>query len=267
MSRFLSPLRGFPRADYEKYNPFREPDWRFRRVHELVAAGQRPLRGDDSWTRRFCKFYRQVVTRAALNVAPTAIADPSGFDEALRISLTLDLRAELSAWILTGETDEEIAARLAIAPQSVECFEQIFFNVRDRLEGAMWILKVIGASPAGRSPLAPDGTLTAKHVYTTWQAFAYYGGPLVFERVLGALPRGAMSPTTAQVAAFWAGEMFLNAIELMKVHAKIMAAGKAPSASPPRSHETNVMAFLDGMESFQRSAAGTPSEGKPSPPA
>jgi hypothetical protein len=167
----------------------------------------------------------------------------------------------------------------------VECFEKIFFNVRDRLDASTWVLKTIGASPGARRPLAPDGALTAKHIYTTWQTFAYYGGPLVLERVLGALPRAATAPTNAQVAAwldeattegvsvraavaaFWLAEMSPDAVQLLKLHARLMTSAETPIADPPGFPKANMEAFLKGMESFRDSAAGESSDDEPKPPA
>jgi hypothetical protein len=44
------------------------------------------------------------------------------------------LRQAIEARLLTSETYDETAARFAATPRAIEYIEQVFFNVRDRLQ-------------------------------------------------------------------------------------------------------------------------------------
>jgi hypothetical protein len=83
---------------------------------------------------------------------------------------------ELKARILAGQTDEEIGALCALAPETVHWFEALHFCVRDRLQARDWIAKVIG-----------PGLLcgfTREEMTKIWMALAYHGGPLVLDLVM-----------------------------------------------------------------------------------
>ena len=53
------------------------------------------------------------------------------------------LRQILEAWLLTNASFSEIAKRFATDPLTIEYFEQLFFNIRDRMQHKDWIAKII----------------------------------------------------------------------------------------------------------------------------
>ena len=87
-------------------------------------------------------------------------------------------RRAVEAWLLAGEPIEAIARRCGVPVEAVEVYEQLFFNVADRLTSTSYILfHAIGAA----SYRGFDGDDTG--AVLKW--FAYMGGPRVLDFLLG----------------------------------------------------------------------------------
>lgn len=118
--------------DILRHACFRALDWRWRRAVELrgvITPGR-----DDAWTERATR-YLNFKLDAEIHAARELAQLPD-----LR-----DARLEAEARILAGLSDEEIATRSGLLPGTVECFEALFFQVRDKLHALDWILvNVIG---------------------------------------------------------------------------------------------------------------------------
>lgn len=84
-------------------------------------------------------------------------------------------RIELEARLLARQNSIEIAQRQRIPIRVVDLYEQVFFNIRDRMDGHDWIVRwAIGYRPGPRElPLS---------VAAKW--FGYFAGSLVLEEVL-----------------------------------------------------------------------------------
>jgi hypothetical protein len=52
----------------------------------------------------------------------------------LRQDRETDLPAIVEARLLAGQDDQTIAKSIATLPEAIDCYEQLFFHVRDRLE-------------------------------------------------------------------------------------------------------------------------------------
>ncbi len=168
---------------------YRPVDWRWQRAQ--AWSGRTDCRGwkkEDFWTReaaialrpRPWWFRPSAVLAARLQRIRTAqeLRHGGGFQTVLR-----------HAWILTGEPIDGIADILSEPAESLMVYEQLFFDVRDRLYAEIAILmRVIGPQPpAGRFRIA-------------WalQKVAYLGGAEVLQAALPLL-RSAWDGTEATV--------------------------------------------------------------------
>jgi hypothetical protein len=79
---------------------------------------------------------------------------------------------------LARETDQQIAARVGTLPEAIGCFEQLFFNVRDRLDCRSWIVQ---AALGPRRARVGDGATPQEEWETLLRRFAYAGGSHVLD--------------------------------------------------------------------------------------
>ena len=162
-------------------HPLRPPNWRARTAVALVQAG-RPIVGarHDSETVRLVEYLRLTKSGAA-NLAgrrfPERLADIQGAVE-LREPHHITLAGVVEARVLARQTPREIAPLSGLPTPVVARFQELFFDVRDRLPNADYIIeKVILTSQSKTS----DGAEIALKLA------AYLGGPRVIGELL-ALP-------------------------------------------------------------------------------
>lgn len=126
--------------DYQRYNPFRAPDWRWQRAASLLATGRHLApRVDDDWVARALRLQAAQQRRGRG-------AQPQHRDEAVSGALHMarnaapEKRLRLEAYLLTAVPFEEVAARCAVRSGIAESYHQLFFSVRDRLRATDWIM-------------------------------------------------------------------------------------------------------------------------------
>jgi hypothetical protein len=227
--------------DYQEYNPLRSACWRLERVRELIDAHPRPRppsrKNDDAYVRTYYNFLLKIRSadsddwRATLSTKQPALFQAHcGY-----WSLDLKQRAILEAHILTGETDAQIAQRTGMLPKAVECFEALFFNVRDRLSAQIWIVKTIRGT-IWQPAVTANGVLTPQQRWIAYKLFAYFGGPHILDAMIRILSPSASStsPPIAEwfdtatvsqirqlaVLAVSQGDM-LNPIEWLRAYTKL----------------------------------------------
>jgi hypothetical protein len=183
----LSPV------DIAKLNPLRSPRWRYDRV---VKAVQKPgflfrrSTGDDYPIR----LYHRYLTRGAaahgdnrqLELLRQEYPDAALVHE-LYFSRSIELRQILEARLLTDESFAQIANRMGLGESAVRLYSDLFFDVRDRMQATLWVLKIILGSPETRCKFNEDGTLTDEQRGLLYRLFAYYGGPLVLDAMVAGI--------------------------------------------------------------------------------
>ena len=187
-----------PYKDYERMNPHRSPRWRYERIVDLVDKRQAPNpTRDDSMVVEGYKFVE------AWTKAHDAEDEEDVEDRKRRIFMKWpglfysyetylmpddDWVGEvIEARILAGQSNEEIADKLCMLPNAIDWYEQLFFNVRDRLKYQDYISrKVIGPLIAAGLQNVASGT-TAKY-------FAYFAGPNVLNYILDGYNAGDARP-------------------------------------------------------------------------
>jgi hypothetical protein len=189
-------------------NPLRRPQWRAERVWQLLEHCPAPLRPrayDDHCVRAY---YRLLVSLQAAGSSAQrrqrAIEQRAPFYRAHTLYFEPDheLRDILAAWLLTDEPLAKIANRFATDEQTVEYFEALFFNVRDRLSARAWIGKVIRGWPEVTSTNSRrDVAENQRRAWYRWVGF--HGGALVLDATVAALAPGLMRQRTENAAAIF----------------------------------------------------------------
>lgn len=253
--------------DFEKYNPFRVPEWRHLRASYLASkkprAG-RPSKNDDKCVRDLRGFLTKFdAIKTPEDRSSLFIANP-GLFYAHMIQHHPDetMRNMVQARLLSRQENIEIAECIGTVESAIEWYERCYFNVRDRFINRDWVnMNVLGPSALRGIAERPDD-FTAK-------IFGYYCGPMVMELVLHGYMPGEVWPENAEevdeflVMHFKRGvarrmAMTVDKIEINRynfteishVHTKLLELEKAQQigAGSSISYEQNVLAVLASVK-------------------
>lgn len=161
---------------YQKYNSRRPLTWRFDRVTELLEARPKPKPADPRYDDRYVTLARRFLGRLLATSDPELQGElfpkNPGLYYAYELHQDVDQeRAKfVQACILARMSDEEAAARCGELPATIDWYEAMFFNVRDRLDSPYWIVKNC-LGPAAERFLDDHGKQ-----FTT-KMFGYFVGP------------------------------------------------------------------------------------------
>jgi hypothetical protein len=184
--------------------PDRPLDWRWRKAGRLLELDLRWSRRRDDEPTREAKLYLAGLRRCRRDAGRDALARrmPAVAGAVALRDGEPRLRAAVEARLLAGLPIGVVAARSGLDPGIVERYENLFFNVVDRLGARGWLThRAIGIHP-GSGPTAGD-------YCSLWRFFAVSGGPVVLEAVLAdtwgaaGLPPG--SGCLAPGLPLWAG--------------------------------------------------------------
>jgi hypothetical protein len=148
-------------------------DWRWRQTLELVRHPIAERDIPDDWVRLAVA----TLCAPANNRRDSAFLD--GKSEYITAAIQLHEAggvtcAVLQARLLAGETNEAIAAKLGIAPETVEAYEALLFCVCDRLAAHDWVAsQVLGLYPWLAASRADRMNLV--------RIFGYFAGPLAVD--------------------------------------------------------------------------------------
>lgn len=185
---------------YTIHDPFRAPDWRLRRVDQIrQVQGKRARNDDDDDVKAYLKFRNRLMASAS---------DPSSTKETLlyredpglfyahQIYANRDLRPEVAfvieARLLAGFSSREIGSRCGTLESTIDWYEKIFFNVRDRITCYDWVLNsIIVPSISAVPSIQAKNAVTKKYPSfslpfydSTLKYFAYFGGKVLCEFML-----------------------------------------------------------------------------------
>lgn len=165
--------------DFTEANPAHPADWRWRRaMFRVETKSRRQLGADDEWVRRAARYLREL---------------RKGFDRAVRVDPDVTAaqqlagqhslnRFEFEARILARQPANEIASRCCLATNVIEVYENLFFDVRDRLDTPSWIThQVLG--PKTWQPLDRDD------IEFAWKVFGYQYGAAAIDELTTAVPQ------------------------------------------------------------------------------
>lgn len=272
---------------YRLIDPYRAPDWRFNRVIEMCDRVPMPGRctpRDDEYVRRARRFlldyrnfddYRRLELEAAdedLYAAFAIYRSKGAGDKGLAFVL--------EARLLTGEPLESIAEHYPFGPRTVDYYEALFFNVRDRLTMRDWVTTQILIPALKRD----KGTTNAPATVGAWQPqdiavidshldgslkfFAFFAGPHVLERMVTGFEHTSRALSPDEAANGWDEKHFkqglkrraaqsanhfevnkFNVVDVFMVVNQIIATEKAADAAEDQKtkYEVHVKGLLDGL--------------------
>jgi hypothetical protein len=163
-------------ADFQRHNPFREPDWRWRAATEALQQRRRLRRCEDSEIKKCLKYL------LALDWADT---------DACRLKVHRrwpELAAAREIYLLGGVRRDELEARLlsdqtisiqqkmGISAGIVDAYVSVFFDVATSRDASDWImLNVIGIDGWKSAP-PTEGEV--------WKYLGFVAGPNILEVVI-----------------------------------------------------------------------------------
>lgn len=254
-------------SQFQQFNPFRDPQWRYERCLKLVEHRPRPLnaspRRDDEYVRRYRKFLLRFLrdeseeARAALFPLDPAIF----YAHLIHHHPDREWRSIVQARLLTGATDEEIAHMGATLPETINLYERLFFNVRDRLDNKDWIVKTILGTATQRSANRYD-TTTDHQRDLLYKLFGYFGGPVILDVIISGFASRDL-PQSAKHVSGWFDRTLKTLIkrratteahrfecdkfkvmELMHIHMSIIAAEKESGGGASTDYEKCISEML-----------------------
>jgi hypothetical protein len=186
--------------DCQPASPYCPVDWRWRRA-EGILQGLLPTPGRraDRWVRRALRFQHSHAEMGDSSCPKRARKDPAVLG-ALQLNSSIEPgpRLQLEARVLARQTTGEIAARLGFSIEIVEAYQNLFFDVRDRLGESSYIMAVVIKHSLHDGFAAGDMDAILK-------VYAYGYGPIVLDAVIeelevggGTLPAVAVNSKLAQ---------------------------------------------------------------------
>jgi hypothetical protein len=176
-----APGMGRSRQADDAANPLRPVDWRWRRATGLVDGGELlSPETDDGKVRdaaRFVTAWRGCEDEGDRARLAREVPALYGAHQLYLASGPFE-KWEVEARLLTDEPYAQIGGKRSLDPQVVEAFHNVFFDVRDRLHAEGYILHVV------IGPKAHTG-LTESDIDVILKMFAYAGGPLVVDALVG----------------------------------------------------------------------------------
>ena len=106
------------------------------------------------------------------------------------------VRWGVEARLLARQSNDEIARANGCSAETIEAYEALFFNIRDRLDCRDFIFNIaIGPPPAPGLKNGVNGWLL--------KLFGFVGGPFVVDAMLGHIPNPLWAHTLDEVAGFF----------------------------------------------------------------
>lgn len=187
-----------------QYNPFREPKWRAERANFLIKQRRQPKRDhDDYYIKEYRTFLMKLHRRGPAGEERTISEHPAVYyaHEFYYHPPDDEWRALLEARILSGESDDLIAAEFCTFSETIGFYEALFFDVRSRLSSRTYIIKTILGSELMRGDF-DDETISATRRNSLYKLFAYFGGPVVLDIILAGLEKSTI-PIDTEKASAW----------------------------------------------------------------
>lgn len=191
-------------AEYQKYNFFRTPDWRWERVLSLVDRPGEPAgrctRRDDNIVRTAKSFVLRRRNGDEQTINKLLVECPGlfyAYDYYRRVQDDPEAAMYIQARLLARQSYEAIARELHVLPDSVKWYADLFFDVVPYLDNRDWITKQV-IIPALRRSAHVQGDANNNNVFKdtivarpimdgTLKMFAYFGGPHVADVMIHGL--------------------------------------------------------------------------------
>jgi hypothetical protein len=177
-------------------DPFRLPSWRFALAVQMHEQRKRARKRNDKWIELALQYLRRRDQEQSGRCRRALPGQLAAVEQAWKVYQANDaLRWHLEARLLTSEPLEETSRACGIGVSTVEAYEALFFQVKDRLHAGDHIAQRVLPRRAALGIDLRDTPGLLKIV-------AYRGGHLALERgrrVL--LPSGNSPPLDSQVCS------------------------------------------------------------------
>ena len=169
-------------------NPLRPPDWRYQLALRLVQEARHLSR------RHFDPATRAIAEQlgARGRNGPSAagrVRVDADFNLAMQVHRTPPLRGVVEALILADQQPSSIAGYVGTSASAIAWYETAFFDVRDRLPAAAFIVHHVIVGTAAPSDSDPSAKV--------WKLAAYLGGARVLQELLGIQKVDGLEPLLA----------------------------------------------------------------------
>jgi len=264
-------------SSMRNWNPFLRPDWRWRRIIEILddpGSTKRVCKYDDSYIvkgKTFLNKWRKVSKRPNLQYDMPGPFFAKMLFDAIQTEPNTPFIVE--AMLLADFELEEIAKAVHTEPPAIEWYEALFFNVRPRLKNRHWILNQVLLPAADRYVVETHKPTDAKasktfaivkpHFDMTLKFFSFYGGPVLCDFLLTGFKYGNYARMADDIGG-WLDEHFsdqvrrrsaqaigqfeinqYNVMELAVIHSNIIAIAKGTKgAGQMSSLERHIQAML-----------------------
>lgn len=242
-------------TEFQNSNPFRKPDWRFERVLKLCDSYPTPKRcsaRDDPRVRAARNFVLRWRARGDEEREQLFWEAPGLFYAYLiheRSTEEPETALFVQARLLARQTNQEIADIVSTVPEAIDWYEQLFFNVRDRIDKRDWVTKQILLPALMRRHLGPaedlppgvrdPGVVARPFLDGSLKLFAYFGGAMLVDTLLSGMQAGKPLKSAADLTTWydehWSATIRrrslqtsmqfeinkFNALDLFMVHAEI----------------------------------------------
>ncbi len=191
-------------AHLDQDSPFRQPDWRWQLAGHFLQQRRVPLyKVQADPLLKYCYHYRKLDSsptygpERAVAHLPGCREKPAKFKPLEYALLFYNddglAKVELESRILAREPFADIAKKLATTEEIVDLYEQVFFNVADRLEAPSYITHHAIGSDLHHG-------VSSRSFPAIWKLYGYWAGPVVLDALCHAY-NNDMRPTTREGAA------------------------------------------------------------------
>ena len=206
--------------DCSRDNPQRPPNWRWERAMGIVDETQPDAtrRYDGpigfKWIKRATKFRRAIraagtdeLKRGVANRYPDLFWAHRAWENSAN-----PLKVHLESYLLAREENWSVGFKCGMAPEQIEAYECVFFDVREKLNHQGYILhSVIGP--------ALQQSLSDRDYSVLWKLYAYFHGPHVLDALVSKMVNPAWCGTPDTVSNAFQDD----AIGTMKMKAALAA--------------------------------------------
>lgn len=141
-------------ASYDPGTPWHHPDWRWRRVSQIIETGAYATRHrEGDFIRRVVHYVRAINRALTSRGMRTVVKRYPDVYLALKVSQEPGRRQlEILARALAGQSDVATARAVGLPVSALATYMALFLDIRDRLKAQQWIERVVIGMPLDRPP-------------------------------------------------------------------------------------------------------------------
>lgn len=270
-------------AEYQKYNFFRVPQWRWDRVLNLVGREPRPGRcthRDDERVRAGRNFLLNHKGKTGeLDRDAMLFSNPGlfyAYDFYERQHDDPEAAMFLESRLLADQPYPHIAHAMGITVSAVDWYESMFFNVKDKLPHRDWITKQVLLPAMTKNPspvqggtqslvVRSDSTVARAFLDGSLKLFAYFGGTHVVDVMIAGFQSGKPVAGPDALSSWYDNQWAMtirrrshqaslqfevnkyNVMELFAIHTKIIEIDRSEESqeSIRNEHERTIKSMID----------------------